>query len=225
MPVVRDLVILGAGGYGREVLQVVNDVNRDRSTWNLLGFLDADTALHGQDVHGHEILGGEQWLDRANPPAVAVAVGSSAGRLRAVQALGRIGHGDHVTLVHPRAWTGSRVSLGHGSIVLAGVAASTDIEVGNYVCLNKNCVLGHDARLGDFVTVSPGASVSGFVAVGEGTELGANSVIVQGHSIGEWSFLGAGAAMNADVAANVTAVGVPARVVRERTPGWQTAVT
>lgn len=217
----RELVILGAGGYGREVLQVVRDVNRDGAVWNLLGFIDADRELHGTAVKGHEILGGIDWLDRDAPPAVAVAVGSPAGRCRAVEALVAIGHLDHATLVHPTAWLGDDVELGAGSIVLAGVTASIDIKIGPYACLNKNCVIGHDATLGDFVTVSPGASVSGFAEIGSGADIGANSVIVQHRALGEWSVLGAGAVMCDDLPANTTSVGVPARVIKTRSAGWQ----
>lgn len=217
----RELVILGAGGYGREVLQVVRDVNRDAAEWNLLGFIDDDRELHGGRLKGHEILGGVDWLDRDTPPAVAVAVGSPAGRHRAVEALTAIGHRDHATLVHPTAWLGDDVELGVGSIVLAGVTASIDITIGAYACLNKNCVIGHDAKLGDFVTVSPGASISGFVEIGTGADVGANSVIVQDHTLGEWSVLGAGAVMCDDLPANATAVGVPACVIKNRAAGWQ----
>ncbi len=215
----RDLVILGAGGYGREVLQVVRDVNRDVPSWNLLGFLDADASLHGGEIKGLPVLGDVEWLRRDRPPAVAVAVGSPAGRWRSVEQLRAIGHDDHATLVHPTAWLGDDVSLGRGSIVLAGATASIDITIGEYACLNKNCVIGHDARIGDFVTVSPGASISGFVTVGEGADVGANSVIVQGNRLGDWAVLGAGAVQCDDVPPDAVAVGVPARVSRTRDAG------
>ena len=207
----RDLVILGAGGYGREVLQCVRDVVRDGAAWNLIGFLDDDPASTGRAIHECEVLGGSAWLDRENPPAVAVAVGSPAGRRSAVERLRALGHTEHATLVHPTAWIGDDVTLGRGTIALAGVRASIDVAVGDYVCLNKNAVLGHDVVVGDFATVSPGASVSGFVKIGDGADIGANSVIVQGNSVGEGSVLGAGAVLCNDLAAGVTAVGVPAR--------------
>jgi sugar O-acyltransferase (sialic acid O-acetyltransferase NeuD family) len=208
----RDLVILGAGGYGREVLQCVRDVVRDGADWNLIGFLDDDPGLLGRAVHECEVLGGTDWLERPDPPAAVVAIGSPSGRRRAAGLLRSIGHDEHATLVHPTAWIGDDVKIGRGSVVLAGVRASIDVTVGEYVCLNKNCVLGHDVRVGDFATVSPGASLSGFVDIGEGADIGANSVIVQGNGVGEWSVLGAGAVLCSDLAANVTAVGVPARV-------------
>jgi sugar O-acyltransferase (sialic acid O-acetyltransferase NeuD family) len=210
--VARDLVILGAGGYGREVLQCVRDVVRDGADWNLVGFLDDDPLVAGGALHGHEVLGGVEWLKRPKPPAVAVAIGAPLGRQRAVEALRAIGHDDHATLVHPTAWLGDDVAIGRGSVVLAGVRASIDVHVGDYVCLNKNCVLGHDVHVGDFATVSPGASVSGFVEIGRGAEIGANSVIVQGNVAGDFAVLGAGAVLCNDLPAGVTAVGVPARV-------------
>ncbi|HEX8103015.1 MAG TPA: acetyltransferase [Solirubrobacteraceae bacterium] len=209
----RDLVIFGAGGYGREVRQVVEDVNADASEWNLAGFLDGDPALHGQAVRDLPVLGGPEWLDGRGDVAVALAVGGPAGR-RAVAE--RIGAARCATLVHPGAWIGNHVALGTGTIVLAGVTVSTDIAIGDLVCLNKNCIVGHDAVIGRYATISPGASISGYVRVGEGCDVGANSVIVQGHAVGDWSVVGAGAVVTKDLPAGVTAVGVPARVIKAR---------
>ena len=210
----NDLVIFGAGGYGREVRQVVEDINADRSTWNLLGFLDDH---HGGALLDLPVLGGLDWLERHPDVAVVVAAGSPASRFKIARALG---HREHPVLVHPRAWIANHVTIGRGTVALAGAAISTEVSIGEFVCLNKNCIAGHEAVIGDFATVSPGASLSGRVHVGDGCDIGANSVVVQGVRVGEWSVVGAGAVVPRDLPPNVTAVGVPVKVIKERPEGW-----
>lgn len=204
----RDLLIIGAGGYGREVCQVVEDLD---PAWKVLGFLDDREELHGGTVRDLPVLGGIDRVADHPGAAVVVAVGSPAGRRAVAERLTGLPDERLPVLVHPRAWIGNRVEVGAGTVVLAGAAVSTDITIGRFACLNKNCIVGHDAVLGDFTTISPGASVSGFVTLGEGCDIGANSVVVQGHSVGAGTIVGAGAVVTADLPAGVTAVGVPAR--------------
>lgn len=204
----RDLLIIGAGGYGREVCQVVEDLGAE---WDVLGFLDDREELRGGTVRDLPVLGGVEAVAEHPEAALAVAVGSPAGRRAVVARLGDLPDERFPVLVHPRAWVGNRVAIGAGTVVLAGAAVSTDIRIGRFACLNKNCIVGHDAVLGDFSTVSPGASISGFVELGEGCDIGANSVVVQGHTVGAGTIVGAGAVVTADLPAGVTAVGVPAR--------------
>ena len=215
--VMNDLVIFGAGGYGREVRQVVEDVNADRSTWNLLGFLDDDPANHGGALLDLPVLGGAGWLEAHPAVAVVVAAGSPASRWKMLRALEPR---EHPVLVHPRAWIANHVTIGRGTVVLAGAAISTEVSIGEFVCLNKNCIAGHEGVVGDFVTVSPGASLSGRVHIGTGCDIGANSVVVQGVRVGEWSVVGAGGVVPRDLPPNVTAVGVPVKVIKERPAGW-----
>ena len=216
----RDLVIFGSGGYAREACQVIEDVNADSAEWRILGFLDDSPEKHGTELRGLPVLGGRDWLPSHPSTAVVVAIGASAGRSRVV---GAIAPADFPTIVHPTAWIGNNVTLGPGSMVLAGTAISTDIRIGAHAVVNKNAIIGHDAQLADFVTVAPGASISGYAVLGEGCEVGANSVVVQHVSVGEWAIVGAGAVANRDLPANTTAVGVPAEVIKQREPGWQHA--
>lgn len=204
----RELIIIGAGGYGREVCQVVEDLD---PAWNVLGFLDDREELHGGTVRDLPVLGGVEAVDEHPDAALAVAVGSPAGRRAVVERLGDLPAERFPVLVHPRAWVGNHVAVGIGTVVLAGAAVSTDIRIGRFACLNKNCIVGHDAVLGDFTTISPGASISGFVTLGEGCDIGANSVVVQGRSVGAGTVVGAGAVVTSDLPPGVTAVGVPAR--------------
>jgi sugar O-acyltransferase (sialic acid O-acetyltransferase NeuD family) len=213
----RDLVIFGAGGFGREVCQVVEDINAAEPAWNVLGFLDGNDALHGTTLRDLPILGGPAWLAEHPGVVVALAIGFPTSKRAVLRAIADAASDvEFATLVHPTAWVGNHVTVGRGTVILAGAAVSTDIRIGAFNCLNKNCIVGHDAVLGDYSTVSPGASISGYVQLGEGCDIGANSVVVQGYSIGAWSVVGAGAVVAGDLPADVTAVGIPARVIKQR---------
>lgn len=216
----NELAIFGTGGFAREVHQVVEDVNDRALTWRFLGFLDSDPSRHGQELHGHRVLGGGEWLADHPEVAVAVAIGSPVARWRVV---GGLSHTRWATLIHPRAWIGSGVKIGEGTIVCAGSLITTDIVIGSHVILNLDCTVGHDARIGEFATAAPSVNISGNVRVGPGCDLGTGSNIIQDLTIGEWSVVGAGAVVIRDLPANVTAVGVPAKVVEQRPEGWHRA--
>ncbi len=101
--------------------------------------------------------------------------------------------------------------------------ATTDIAIGLHTQLHASCTIGHDTRLADFVTVAPGANVSGRVEAGEGTFIGAGAVILPDLKLGAWSIIAAGAVVTGDVEDNVTVAGVPARVIARRQAGWHLA--
>lgn len=218
----KDLVIYGMGGFGREVHQIVEDVNQDERAWNFLGFLDDDPARRGTLAHGYPGLGGLEWLERHPRVAVVLSMGSPATRFRVAKRIRASGHQELATLVHPRAWIGNRVCLGQGTIVHAAANVTTDVTVGNHVILNKGCTIGHDVVIGDYVFVAPHALV-GCSEVGEGSYLGAGSNAVNYLPLGRWSVVGAGAVVLGELPPNVTAVGVPARIVATRAEGWQAA--
>jgi sugar O-acyltransferase (sialic acid O-acetyltransferase NeuD family) len=217
----KDIVIFGTGGFAREVHQVIEDINQEKNMWNFLGWLDGNAELHGQQVHGLPVLGELDWLDDRPDVAVVVAVGNTAVKRRLVRRAEAVGHRRFATLVHPLAWLGNRVAVGDGTVICAGTLVTTDIQIGNHVILNLDCTVGHDAIIDDFVTVAPSVNISGSVHIEEGVDMGTGSVVIQGRRIGHWSIIGAGAVVVRDIPANVTAVGAPAKPIKERAEGWQ----
>ncbi|MGD2147263.1 MAG: NeuD/PglB/VioB family sugar acetyltransferase [Anaerolineae bacterium] len=216
----NDLVILGAGGVGRQVAQITRDINSVAATWNLVGYLDDDLSRMGERVAGITVLGDPDWLCLHCNVHVAIAIGDSPARFKAYRRLKAIRHRRIATLVHPSAWRGMRVVIGTGTIVYANAVLDPDVTIGNGSIINKVCTVGHDASVGDFVTLGPGVNLGGGVHVGSGSCFGINSATIHGLHIGDWSVVGAGAVVVDDLPANVIAVGVPARVVRTRDAGW-----
>ncbi len=216
----NEIVIYGAGGFGREVAQLLDDLNAHAPQWSVLGFLSDDPTWHRRIVGDLPVLGGSEWVHaRTAPIAIAIGVGGPALKQRLVARV-RTPFASFPTLVHPSVVRGRRVSLGEGTIVCAGSVITVDIRVGAFSTINLCCTIGHDADLSDYTTLAPSVNVSGHVTVGEGTDVGTGSKVIQGVSIGEWSIVGAGAVVSRDLPANVTAVGVPAKAIKERPSGW-----
>ena len=215
-----DLVILGAGGMGQEVADLVRAAASDGARFRLIGFIDDDSALHGQEVLGLPVLGDHRWLS-GRQTVLALGVGAPVARRRAWATAQSVGAVEAPALVHPAAYVGLGVELGQGTVVGAHATLTADVVVGRFGIVNIGATVSHNARLGDFATVAPGAHLAGNVRVGEGADVGIGASVTQGNTIGAWSIVGAGTVVISDVEADTTVVGCPAREVDRRPAGWQ----
>jgi sugar O-acyltransferase (sialic acid O-acetyltransferase NeuD family) len=213
------IVVYGTGGLGREVAELISDITRTGRAWDVLGLITDDQSAVGQVINGLSVLGGQEWLSQNTGIAVAVAVGNAAARRRIISAL-EAAEIELPVLEHPSVQRGRDVDIGPGTILCAGTIITTNVRIGRSAFVNLSCTIGHDAVLRDFVTLAPGVHVSGNVTIHEGVDIGTGASIIQGISIGPWSIIGAGAAVVSSIRPNVTAVGVPARVIKERAEGW-----
>jgi sugar O-acyltransferase (sialic acid O-acetyltransferase NeuD family) len=213
----EQIVVIGAGGFGRETLDVIDALVAAGEQLQVVGVVDAgprEADLAQLDARGIPYLGTEEeWLSTATgDERFVVAIGSPGVRSKVAQRFAAAGLRPK-TLIHPSAVIGSQPSIGEGVVITSGVQVSTNVTVGGHVHLNPACIIGHDATLADFVSVNPGAIVSGNVTVETGVLLGAGSVVLQGLTVGAGATAGAAACVTKDVAAGVIVVGVPARVL------------
>jgi sugar O-acyltransferase (sialic acid O-acetyltransferase NeuD family) len=199
------ILIVGAGGHGREVLDVVEACGLEFS-----GFVDdGEPALEPLHRRGVAILGGVGYLASYLGETI-LGIGDSTTRRTVGEELdGTVSWARAV--VHPLASIGSDVRLDEGSVVAAGARLTTHISVGHHCYVGPNATIGHDAMLASYVTVLPGATVSGAVELQQGATVGTGANIRQGISVGEGAVVGAGAVVVDDVAPGLTVVGVPAR--------------
>lgn len=204
-----DLVIIGAGGLGREALTYALDAIDDG--WNacIIGWVDDSPEMQGQSIHDLPVLGGTEWLEEHDAHAV-IAIGSP--RAKAVISA-KLPQQKWATIRHPTAYIGRRNQIGEGAIFAPYVVAPTDILFGRHVTVNALATVGHDSQIGDFATVGPGAHVSGYVHLADGVDIGSGAALNPGICIGAWSVIGAGAVANRDIAPGQTAVGVPAKAL------------
>jgi len=210
----RDLVVVGAGGFGREVIDVAEAINAVHHTWRVVGVVDdapSEANLERLACRGVEFLGRTHeplgWPDRV---WYVVGVGSPrvrrmiAGRYDAAGLLA-------ATLVHPVATLGSDVTLGAGTVVCAGARITTNIRLGRHVHVNPNVTIGHDTVVDDFVSLNPASSISGDCVVGEGTLVGVGAVVLNQLRIGAGATVGGAACVVRDVPSGTTVKGVPAK--------------
>ncbi len=212
------LVIVGAGGFGRETIELVAALNASEPRYDLLGVLDdgaPDPTLLGRLGVGH--LGPLDAL-RALPGGTRFVVGIGSGPVRRRIATTLQGWGFRAaTLVAPGAFVGRDVTLGPGCIVATGACLTTNIRLGAFVHIDRGSQVGHDCVLDDFVTVNPLVAISGAVRLGEEVNVGTHATILPGRAVGARTVIGAGAVVTRDVAADLTVAGVPARPLPPRT--------
>jgi sugar O-acyltransferase (sialic acid O-acetyltransferase NeuD family) len=179
----------------------------------LVGHLDDRVDMHGTQVNARTILGGSEWLADYPNHAVVVAVGNTGARRSIVDRLRQYGATFPSVVAHGTT-VGDHSTIGEGSVVLPGVVIMTNARIGDFVLLNPQVSISHDSVVGDYCSLGPGVRLAGNVHVGEGSDLGTNASAIPGVRIGRDVVLGAGACVVRNLPDNVTAVGVPARVVR-----------
>jgi len=217
----QDVIIIGAGGFGREVLDVFDAVNSIKPIFRVLGFIvDPRFGQAGAYVNDKPILGGFDWLGEHRSDFKAICgVGAPEQRFHLVERAQLLGV-DFCSVIHPDAILTSRVTIGKGVVITAGCIFTNNIRVGNHVQVNLDCTVGHDAVIEDFATISPGTHVSGKVIIRQGAFIGTGTNIIEKIEVGAWSTVGAGSAVIKDIHENGVAVGVPAKIINTKTKNW-----
>ena len=207
----RKAVILGAGGFGLEALQIVRDIG----DLEIVGFVDALAAKQSQMVGGVKVLGGDDELERLRREGVRaafVAIGDSRVRQRLSELLVDLGY--HLpAVVHPRAYVAADVVVGRGTIVYPGAVVMPGCRFADGVLVNAATSFGHEVTVSRFANINPGAHIAGRVNIGERALVGVGSSILEDRSIGGDARVGAGAVVTKDVPPASTVAGVPATLL------------
>lgn len=210
----KDLVILGAGGFAREVAWLVEEINNDKPSWNLIGFIDEDLTKRDHVINNVPVLGDFGRLGGASGKVAAICAVGNPRSKRELVLKGNEAGLEYVNLVHPDVRMSRYVRMGVGNVICAGNIVTVNIDLGNHVILNLDCTVGHDVVIGDYCTVLPSVNLSGGSFLGEGCLIGTNAAVIEGVTIGEWSIIGAGAVLTKDIPSYCTAVGVPATAIK-----------
>jgi sugar O-acyltransferase (sialic acid O-acetyltransferase NeuD family) len=212
----QPIVILGAGGFGRGILDVVDALNVRRPQFRVLGFLDPDpNALPDSARPGRIVIGVDADLAVIDA-RYAIGVADPSLRRRLDQMALEMGRSAVSALVHPTCSLGGDVLLGEGAVLTGGVRVASNVRLGRHAHVNFNSSIGHDAVLGDYVTVFPQVAISGYAVLRNGVTMGTASAVLPGVCIGAGATVGAGAAVIRDVPAGVTVAGVPATPLMSR---------
>ncbi|MCL4872103.1 MAG: acetyltransferase [Anaerolineae bacterium] len=212
------VIVIGAGGHGQVVADILWRMHAAGEAVEPVGFLDDADSWQGQWVSKLPVLGKTADLFRFAHDALVVAIGNNLTRQRVAQALQAQGE-QFVTVCHPTAVIASDVSIGPGTMICANVVINPGAVIGSHAILNTACTVDHHNRIGDFAHIAPGAHLGGDVQVGEGSFIGIGGIVIPQKQVGNWCTVGAGAVVIRDVPDGVTAVGVPARIIKNNTHG------
>lgn len=203
------LAIFGASGHGK----VVADAALASGLWGEIAFYDdawPDKTKNGNS----DIVGNSASLfDLKNKPQVIVAIGNNKVRLAKQYEFAAKGFAV-ATVVHPAAKVSVTANIEPGTVVMAGAVINSDANIGMACIINSNAVVEHDCKLSAAVHVSPGACLAGNVGVDEASWIGIGAAVMQLKRIGKHVIVGAGAVVTSDLPDDVTAVGVPARIIK-----------
>ncbi len=210
----KDIIIIGAAGCGREVTNWIEDINKVEATWNILGFLDDNPlALEGYPskytilgpIKGHQPRADVEYAMGIASPAIKKLVG------RTLMANGA----KFASIIHPSVRIYTEFDHGVGLVVYPNAKIATGCRIGDFVTL-QSTILGHDALLEDYVTVSSSCGITGEAKLREGCFIGDHACMAVGMEIGAWSYVGIGSVVIRDVAENTRVFGNPARVYANR---------
>jgi sugar O-acyltransferase (sialic acid O-acetyltransferase NeuD family) len=197
----NELIVLGSGGHAKVVIATAQAAGFD-----VVAVFDDDESLRGCDVLGVPIEGTNAEGAAKGIPAV-IGIGSNRVRLKFAEEL----RCDWKSVIHPHALVHDSVSIGSGTVVMAGVIVQPGVSIGSHVIVNTGASIDHDCVLESGVHVGPGARLCGDVKVGRGSLLGVGSAFIPGVTIGAWCIVGGGAAVTNSVCAHQKLVGVPAK--------------
>lgn len=211
----KDIVIIGAGGFAREVQWLINDINKVNKIWNIVGFIDNEESKKGLYLNEDKVIGDFDEIKNLGIKDLYYVCGVGDPKLK--KKLSDYADGINLkpaTLIHPSVIMSDLVSIGEGSIICASNTITVNITIGKHVILNLDCTVGHDAIIGDYSTVLPSVNISGSTNIGKLVSMGTGSFLIQGVSIGDNSIIGAGAVVVKDIPENSTAIGIPAKVIK-----------
>jgi sugar O-acyltransferase (sialic acid O-acetyltransferase NeuD family) len=214
-----DIVIIGSSGHAKVVIDIVQQEGR----YNIIGLLDRYRTA-GEETLGYRVLGKEETLaELAKSHAVKgvlIAVGDNFDRSKVVNRVRKICPDlPFVSSVHPKASIASDVSLGEGTVIMAGVSVNSSCSIGRFCILNTNSSLDHDSIMEDFSSLAPRATTGGHCRIGSYSAICIGAVLVRGIHIGANTVVGAASLVMKPIDSFVVAYGSPAKVIRKRKPG------
>ena len=210
----KRVAILGAGGHGQVVADILLAASAQGASVEVVGFLDDDPRLADVSMLGLPVLGPIADLPKTRCDSAIVAIGDNRVRRRMCEFVRQLGL-ELVQAIHPRATVAADAQLGLGVVVCAGAVVGTGSVVGDGALLNTCCSIDHHNVIGAYAHVCPGSHLAGNVTVGMGAMVGMGSVVLPGRIVGEWAVVAAGSVVTKHVPAGSVAAGTPCRVIKK----------
>jgi sugar O-acyltransferase (sialic acid O-acetyltransferase NeuD family) len=215
----RNILLIGSSGHARVVIDIVEKENR----YNIIGLIDTFRNV-GETTLGYAVLGSDANIPdlagKNNITGFLVTIGDNSVREKAVTNIRKIcPHIPFVSAIHPGADIGKEVSIGCGTVIMAGAVVNPCCSVGEFCIINTNASLDHDSRMGNFSSLAPRVATGGNCSIGNFTAVGIGAVLRHGISIGDNTVIGAGSVVMHNLGDFSVSYGIPARKIRERSHG------
>ncbi|HHT25385.1 MAG TPA: hypothetical protein GXZ76_07755 [Clostridiaceae bacterium] len=213
---VKKIVLIGAGGFGREVAHMIESINKREKKYELLGFLDDGKQFnHKTFINGYPWLGDRNWiLNHKDDVVCTCTVGEASIKAEIQRTLTQQGV-QFETIIAPSVGISGCAQIGNGCVLYWNVGISVNCTIGDGVLLNDGVVLGHDVVLGEFTTIMPGTRISGECTIGKEVNIGGAAFIVPGKKVGDGARIAAGSIVFTNVKAGTTVLGNPAKRMQE----------
>lgn len=211
----KDIAVFGAGGFGREVANLIRRINEasEIPVWNFIGFFDDNASLWGAINEYGKVLGGTKDLNELTDElCLAIGIGSP----NAVKAIvGKISNPkvDFPNLIDPTVLIADQnnYSMGKGNIFTSRCTISIAVKIGDFNIFNNGTVLGHDDNIGNYNSFMPNVNISGGVTIGDCNFFGVKSTVLQYLKVGNNVKIGANSLMMRNSKDGVLYLGVPAK--------------
>lgn len=209
----NDLVIIGAGGIGKEAIGIIEQINEYNSTYRILGFIDDSKEKWNTKIMGYKVLGGIDYLKDIDYKGCAViAIANYKHKKNIVNILSKQ-EIDFPIIKHPNLRLHRTIEIGEGSILYEGIVISPNVKLGKHIIVSPKCGIGHDSVIEDYVSLLWNVNISGNDYIEEGVLFGSGSTIIQGKKVKSGSIIGAGAVVVNDINHIGTFAGIPAKII------------
>ncbi len=211
----KKIAIIGAGGFGREVKMLIDQINRHERQYEFIGFYD-DNISKGSNVNGFKVMGAVDELIKIDYALdVVISIADPQIKKRVFELLSLNSLLKFPSLIHPNVSIGEdEVHIGYGCIICASNIITVNIVIGNFVLLNLGCTVGHDTKIGDYSSFMPSVNISGEVIIENSVYVGTGVKIINLVTIGSSTIVGAGAVVSKSLPEKCTAVGIPAKPIK-----------
>jgi len=209
----KKIAIIGAGGFGREVQMLIEQINQEKKQYEFIGFFDDNEILNKKVINDFPVIGKIKDINNIREElGIILAIGNTKLKKEIINKI----NNPNIffpTIIHPDVILGERNVIEYGNIITAGVILTTNIKIGKFNIINLACTIGHDVIIKDFCSFMPSVNISGEVIINNGVYIGTNATIINQKKIGKWATIGAGAVIIKDVPDGVTVVGNPGRIL------------
>ena len=209
----KDIVIIGSGGFAKEVAFLIKEINKTKKQWNILGYIDEEIGFKSG---GHSVYQTDNWLINTSAKLNVVFGIGSPNLIEEIYTKLKVNKNlSYPNLIHPNV-TGDwgNLEMGIGNIICASNNFTTDISMGNFNIFNLDCTIGHDTKISNFNVINPSVNISGGVVIKNKVMIGTSATILQYNEICSDVIIGASSLVTKNINTKGVYIGVPVKKIK-----------